>query len=223
MKQKRSLNLIANFVNGYADGWYFAVRECLKNELDIKYTERIEPVIIDGKIQHKIIIQNGKETKKPLTKKVMRWTQGSSFSFAEGHIFYDTPNAYLQWDEALKQINLICTVIRAVASRTDGEGIYSKGSVTFTLANPKSYLVPVFPPAGYPRQGELNSEIEKKMASGDMTQGEERIAYDTWIAALPTEEKYGIETIGQYHLNQEDFVKFLKSGDLKNLKDVKEE
>jgi len=173
MKQKRSLKLIANFVNGYANGWYFAVRECFKDELDIKYTERIEPVIIDGKMQHRIIIHDGKETKKPLTKKVMRWTQGSSFSFTEGHVFYDTPNAYLQWNEALKQINLICTVIRAIACRTDGEGVYSKGSVTFKLAKPNS-------------------------------------------------DKDGIETIGQYHLNQEDFVKLLKSGDLKKLKEIKD-
>jgi hypothetical protein len=37
---ERHSNLIADFVNGYADGWYMAVKECYRNELDIKYMER---------------------------------------------------------------------------------------------------------------------------------------------------------------------------------------
>ena len=41
-KQNRSLKLIANFVEGYAEGWYFSIWEFFKDELDIKYTERVE-------------------------------------------------------------------------------------------------------------------------------------------------------------------------------------
>ncbi|GEM_PF-3091717 len=37
---ERHSNLVANFVNGYADGCYMAVKECYRNELDIKYIER---------------------------------------------------------------------------------------------------------------------------------------------------------------------------------------
>lgn len=106
--QRRSLNLIANFTDGYAEDWHFAVGECFKDELDIKYTKRIEK-----------------------SEKVMRWTQGHSFCFAEGHIIYDTPKAYLQWSEALKHIKLCCSVLRAVPNRPD-----NSGSVTFKLSKP---------------------------------------------------------------------------------------
>ena len=48
-----------------------AVKECYRNELDIKYSER-------------------KKDKQSYSE----WTQGPYFSFAEGHLFYDTPQAY---------------------------------------------------------------------------------------------------------------------------------
>jgi hypothetical protein len=89
-KPPRSLILIADFVNGYAKGWHFAVGDCFKDELDIKYTPRKEA---------------GKE--------VMRWTQGMEYHFAEGNLIYDTPKAYLQWSEALKHINCVCSVLLA--------------------------------------------------------------------------------------------------------------
>jgi hypothetical protein len=89
-KPPRSLILIAEFVKGYAKGWHFAVGECFKDELDIKYTPRKEA---------------GQE--------VMRWTQGVEYHFAEGHLIYDTPKAYLQWSEALKHINCVCSVLSA--------------------------------------------------------------------------------------------------------------
>jgi len=73
-RQKRSLELIAEFVDGYAEDWHFAVGECFRDELDIKYTQRIED-----------------------TKNVMRWAHGPFYCFAEGHVLYDTPKGYLQW------------------------------------------------------------------------------------------------------------------------------
>ncbi|WP_428558596.1 MAG: hypothetical protein ACP59X_12155 [Solidesulfovibrio sp. DCME] len=33
------------------------------------------------------------------------WTQGSRFEFREGYMVYDTPKAYLPWDQALRHIN----------------------------------------------------------------------------------------------------------------------
>jgi hypothetical protein len=42
---KRSDQLIANFVNGYADGWFMKVPECFKRELDIQLTPRVNPDI----------------------------------------------------------------------------------------------------------------------------------------------------------------------------------
>lgn len=136
MKKSRSLKLIANFINGYADGWYFAVGECFKDVLDIKYTERREPFLINGVRQYEIVRKNGIEKKKPLSKTVMRWTQGKCFSFAEGHILYDTPKAYLEWKEALKHIKLACFIVRATPSGINGDGTFSGGSVTFQLSKP---------------------------------------------------------------------------------------
>ena len=112
-RQDRSLDLVANFIDGYAEGWYFAVGECFKDQLDIKYTDRV----IDGK-------------------KTKRWTQGKLFCFAEGHVIYDTPKAYLQWGEALKRIKLRCFVIRAVPNRLDSKGNLINGAVVFKLSKP---------------------------------------------------------------------------------------
>lgn len=89
-KSTRSLNLIAKFVDGYADGWKMAVSENFKDELDIKLTKRI----IDKK-------------------NVEILTQGPYFNFKEGHIIYDTPKAYTIWHEAIKHIVLACKITKA--------------------------------------------------------------------------------------------------------------
>lgn len=115
MKEKRSLDLIADFVDGYASGWHFAVGECFKDELDIKFTDRVE----DGK-------------------EVRRWTQGKLYCFAEGHRIYNTPNGYLQWSEALKHLKLICEVVRAIPNKTGPRGRILPGQVTFKLSKPNA-------------------------------------------------------------------------------------
>lgn len=89
-KSARSLNLIAKFVYGYAEGWKMAVSENFKDELDIKLTKRV----IDKK-------------------NVDILTQGSYYNFKEGHILYDTPKAYTIWHEAIKNINIACKIIKA--------------------------------------------------------------------------------------------------------------
>lgn len=117
MKQTRGLELIAEFVDGYAKDWYFAVGECFKDELDIKLTERKEK-----------------------GKTVMRWTQGPYFCFKEGHIIYDTPAAYLEWGEALKHIERACSVLRATPNRLDDNGQFVEGIVTFKLMKPNDEI-----------------------------------------------------------------------------------
>jgi hypothetical protein len=112
-REIRSLNLIADFVDGYASGWKFAVGECFKDELDIKYTDRI----IDGK-------------------KTQRWTQGCCYHFSEGNIIYDTRKAFQPWHEALKHITLICNVIRGIPNFYDQHGNLIDGTVSFTLSKP---------------------------------------------------------------------------------------
>ena len=69
---KRRRNLEANFVNGYADGWYMAVKECFRNELDIESTER-------------------KRNKQSF----FEWIQGPYFSLAKG-IHFMTPQKVMK-------------------------------------------------------------------------------------------------------------------------------
>ena len=96
---KRSTELIANFTEDYADGWHMAVKESFRQQLDIRYTTRVDT----------------KPTKegKPYKNQIRVWTQGPRIAFDKGHIFFDTPLGYEEWDRALKQINLICVIIEA--------------------------------------------------------------------------------------------------------------
>ena len=66
----------------------------------------------------------------------MKWTQGRYYCFAEGHVLYDTPKAYMVWGEALKHIKLGLQIIRAVPCTVDSENQFKEGSVTFTLSKP---------------------------------------------------------------------------------------
>ena len=103
---ERSLQLIANFSKGYADGWKFAVRQCNYEALDIKLTSRV----INGNKQNML-------------------TQGKSYNFTRGMIFYDSIETYnICWRDALKIINN-CVQID-FASNSD------YGVVEFTLMTP---------------------------------------------------------------------------------------
>lgn len=110
---ERHSNLVANFVNGYADGWYMAVKECYRNALDIKYTER-------------------KKDKKSF----FEWTQGPYFSFAEGHLFYDTPKAYKKWEQAIEAIKIACKIVSATPTSLDKNKNLVEGMVVFTIYKP---------------------------------------------------------------------------------------
>ena len=113
---KRHTNLIANFVNGYADGWGMAVKECYRNQLDIKLTER-----------------------KKNKQSYLEWTQGPYFSFAEGHLFYDTRKAYrkgVSWEQALKVIKKACKITSATPTILHRNKNLVEGTVTFTLYKP---------------------------------------------------------------------------------------
>lgn len=136
-RQKRSLELVASFVDGYADGWFFAVGECFKDTLDIKFVERVEPRLVDGQKQYQTVInEDGKARNKLATIKVMRWTQGRLYSFAAGHVLYDTPKGYLQWCDALKHITVVCSVISAIPNMLNEQGAFVNGQVFFNLSKP---------------------------------------------------------------------------------------
>jgi len=95
-RSQRNIILIANFIDGYADGWRFAVRECFRDALDIKLTAKVT-----NKIEDYI------------------WTQGTQFNFSQGDILYDTRLAYeLTWGEALKHIKLSIQINEITPSKT---------------------------------------------------------------------------------------------------------
>lgn len=96
---KRSTESIANFIDGYDSGWYMAVRESFRPQLDIKHTDRI--------------VTKSMEEGKLYKSQARVWTQGPRIAFDKGHIFYDTPLGYGEWNKALKQINLVCAIIDA--------------------------------------------------------------------------------------------------------------
>jgi len=108
-------DLIAFFVDGYAEGWFMAVGEQFKNELSIKFTKRVAG-----------------DT----------WLQGPYYCFDEGHVFYDSPHGYSQWSDALKKINLACKIIEAkpnslsVDELVDSKRTMNKGYVKFSLYEP---------------------------------------------------------------------------------------
>jgi hypothetical protein len=114
---RRHTNLIANFVNGYADGWFMAVKECYRNQLDIKLTER-----------------------KKNKQSYLEWTQGPYFSFAEGHLFYDTPKAYKKWNQAIKAIKIACKITSATPTMLDKNKNLLEGVVNFTIYKPDKQL-----------------------------------------------------------------------------------
>lgn len=91
-RTKRSEDLIAKFSDGYAENWFMAIGEQFKNELDIKKTKR-----------------------KKNSEFIGVWTQGTSYSFAEGQVFYDTPKGYSIWSEALGKIIFTCKILKAEA------------------------------------------------------------------------------------------------------------
>jgi hypothetical protein len=113
---KRHTQLIADFVEGYAGGWFMAVKKCYRNELDIKLTER----------------KKNKQT-------YSEWTQGPYFSFAEGHLFYDTPKAYekgKKWGQAIKAIKMACKITSATSTNLDKNKNLVEGMVNFTMYKP---------------------------------------------------------------------------------------
>jgi len=120
----RSTELIATFEDGFAVGWHMAVRECFKEELDIKLIDRIK---------HKI--------------SYIEWTQGPYFCFSEGQIFYDSKQGYSNWHNAMANINIACQIIEAKPNVPDkyvneitGKNNFkiSEGYVKFVLFKPNA-------------------------------------------------------------------------------------
>ncbi len=128
---KRTADLNVSFIDGFADGWYMAIRDSFKMELDIKLTERKK-----NKISY------------------FEWTQGPYYCFSEGQTIYDVSEAYSCWQDALKKVNFACQIIAAkpnipirIESEVTGKSEYRvlDGYVQFVLFKPdeaRTKLVP---------------------------------------------------------------------------------
>jgi len=132
---KRSTELIASFIDGFADGWFMALKESFKMELDIKLTERKK-----NKVSYN------------------EWTQGPYYCFSEGQLIYDTRGAYTCWQDALKSVNIACQIVAAqpniptkIDNKFTGKPEYRvlDGYVRFLLFRPDDGRTKFFPYVGY--------------------------------------------------------------------------
>jgi hypothetical protein len=87
---RRGSELIAKFVDGFAENWFMPVKECFKHELGIKYTQRVKNKIVSYEL-----------------------TQGNYYCFSAGQVIYDNVRAYDDWSRAIKAINYACQIIEA--------------------------------------------------------------------------------------------------------------
>lgn len=91
--ERRGPILIGNFVDGYVQGWRFAVPEVFRQALDIKLEQ---------------------QTRAGVTSRV--WSQGNQYDFHIGSVFYDTRLAYeVTWGEALKHLRFAVQIKEFIA------------------------------------------------------------------------------------------------------------
>lgn len=123
-ERERSTELIADFKDGFADGWYFVIRECFKEELDIKLTDRKK-----DKISYQV------------------WTQGPDYCFSEGQTLYDSRQGYADWKTAMANINIACQIVEGKPNAFvkyideltgDKLSMTSQGYVKFVLYEPNT-------------------------------------------------------------------------------------
>lgn len=92
-KINRSEYLIAQFIDGFAAGWAFAVKDAFRDALDIKLTN------------------------KTINKKIFQiYTQGQNFKFNQGDSFYNDKSAYKDWLSFLKGENPISLEVHSSTS-----------------------------------------------------------------------------------------------------------
>lgn len=90
--EQRSTKLIADFRNGFVEGWVMLVPEAFREALDIKMTSRMS---------------GG-------TKEQM-WTQGTRYNFRTNDLLYSAcPDVYTkQWSEGITSVNFSVSILAA--------------------------------------------------------------------------------------------------------------
>ncbi|MBF0213019.1 MAG: hypothetical protein HQM00_05550 [Magnetococcales bacterium] len=123
--ENRSLDLCVTFIDGFAVGYSFAVKEELKSAFDIHLTDYQEPVFDDNgdRIIEERINVKGVKYKHKATKTKTGWTQGIEYNFSEGDMIHSNVIAYTNWSEFIKQENSISLqVILSKKSTKDSDG-----------------------------------------------------------------------------------------------------
>jgi hypothetical protein len=112
-----------------------AVKDSFKMELDIKLTER-----------------------KKNKQSYYEWTQGPYYCFSEGQLIYDVKEAYANWHDALKKINIACQIVAAkenipikIDNELTGKAEFRvmEGYVQFLLLKPNEVRTKLVPYVGY--------------------------------------------------------------------------
>lgn len=122
-RQTRSLKLIADFSDGFAAGWHFAVPDAYMECLDIRLTARVARVAQpDGSVRRVSMLVP---------------TQGPNYTFTRGDTFYDARAAYSQpWAEALQSIQ------KSVRVLTDPD---VNGTLTIQIMRPNPERTTLIP------------------------------------------------------------------------------
>jgi hypothetical protein len=201
----RSLTLLANFVDGFAAGWFFAVPEAFKDALDIRFGPRVLSKQQDEKQE-----------------KLHLWTQGNKFSFSPGDILYDSKSAYfeengapLPWSAALNVINLCLEV----ESATPAGWVPSKA---FSTRFSTEYL------EGH-RLEDLNPDKPKKERAGKEGKGSLLVAKTklsvqrflrnpgriSFSVHGPDAKREKLEPLGRFETTQDFFITYLQTGCLR--------
>lgn len=191
-RKNRKLQLIADFSDGYAKNWFFAVSTAFRDQLDIRYTDRSTTSIQKD--------ENGKSVKiKTLFKE---WTQGRYFCFAEGHVVYDTPKASLVWSEAMQHIQYACQVIQGTANRMAryAEDSSHEHSLETLSGNPTTDDPAML-------DNETGNDGDSEGTGTRFIEGQVHFQL-----LVPDGQRKNLMVKDSFHASQREFVLFLKTG-----------
>ncbi|EMX2842123.1 TPA: hypothetical protein ACWXL4_003061 [Escherichia coli] len=169
---RRSTALIANFSDGFAVGWRFAVKEVFKEALDIRLTK-----VTYGDYIYEV------------------WTQGSSYQFHQGDVFYSDRSGYGSYSEFLQRDDAVVLQVKYECfSGYDTVSLFD-GSFSGELS--------------------VNGRIEPRIVERlpvlveSQTYDPGKIIVDVFI---PNEKRNKLKLFGELSMNQDDFIYLLQSG-----------
>lgn len=186
-KEQRSTKLIANFRDGYVEGWKMLVPEAFREALDIKMTSRVS-----GGIKDQV------------------WTQGSRYNFKTNDLLYSAcPAVYAkQWSEGVKSVNFAVEILTASPASGGVNGV--KRSPGFVRIN---ILLPVVSILDELITIQKNDFLSFRRRMKFIAS---RPGLQVWNPTFP-EEINGCKGIKLTHnkiidTTQDEFVRFLKTG-----------